>query len=45
MRPPVRRLAVIAAVLALAWLVHPLIPSDWAQPARHFVRELLRAIT
>lgn len=39
-----RRLLLTAAVLALLWLVHPLVPPEWAQPVRHFFRELLRAV-
>lgn len=40
-----RRWLTAAAVLLLAWLLHPLIPPEWAQLARHFFRELLRALT
>ncbi|MFN6993903.1 MAG: hypothetical protein ACK4PH_06840 [Aquincola tertiaricarbonis] len=44
--PPHRhRWAVLAALLALAWLLHPFIPPEWAQPVRHFLRELWRILT
>ena len=44
-RPHLRRWAWAAGLLAAAWLLHPLVPPEWAQPVRHFLRELLRALT
>lgn len=40
-----RALAITAAVLLLAYALHPLVPPEWAQPVRHFLRELLRWLT
>lgn len=40
-----QRWAWTAGLLLLAWLLHPLVPPEWAQPVRHFLRELLRALT
>lgn len=40
--PHWRRWAVLAALLAVAWLLHLFIPPEWAQPIRHFLRELWR---
>lgn len=40
-----RRWALLAALLALGWLLHPFIPPEWAHPVRHFLRELWRFFT
>jgi hypothetical protein len=40
-----KRVLITAAVLLALYALHPLIPPEWAQPVRHFFRELLRALT
>lgn len=40
-----RTTGVTAIVLLGLYALHPLIPPEWAQPVRHFFRELLRALT
>ncbi|MCR5867060.1 hypothetical protein [Aquincola sp. J276] len=40
-----RTLAITAAMLLLAYALHPFIPPEWAQPVRHFLRELWRILT
>lgn len=42
---PYRRWLWLLALLGIAWLLHPFIPPEWAQPVRHLLRELLRFVT
>lgn len=40
-----RGLAITAVLLLAAYAIHPFIPMEWAQPVRHFLRELARWLT